>query len=413
MELARLIPTAGSMDLEKFAAGPLKRLGQARFRPFDPGVKAFWAAVGRQLLADPRARRHPELVSLGFFLRAAELERLERAFELTRPAACVTAPLGLVFHLPPANVDTIFVYSWALSALAGNANIIRLSSRRSPAGELLLSFIRDLVKKLGPGLAGSLEVVAYGHETQVTRILSQAADLRVTWGGDATIQAVREAGLAPGAREMVFPDRFSLAALNAQAWLDATPGERAQVAEGFVNDAFWFGQLACSSPRLVAWVGEEGLAQAASADFFIRVDQAATAKGFKWEAGVSLAKLTLANRAVLDMDVAAYRRYGASVDVLRLKSLEGFDRRHEGGGFFYEIEVDSLLSLAPFFTPRDQTLTYFGFEESCMRELATALKGRGPCRMLPIGRALNFSRFWDGMDLLSQMSRLIHVEGPA
>ncbi|MFC6804089.1 acyl-CoA reductase [Deinococcus caeni] len=38
-------------------------------------------------------------------------------------------PRGLVFHVPPANVDTIFIYSWLMSVLAGNRNVIRLSSR--------------------------------------------------------------------------------------------------------------------------------------------------------------------------------------------------------------------------------------------------------------------------------------------
>lgn len=33
-------------------------------------------------------------------------------------------------------------------------------------------------------------------------------------------------------------------------------GSHAGLAEGFYPDAFWFNQLACSSPRLVIWVGD-------------------------------------------------------------------------------------------------------------------------------------------------------------
>ena len=47
-------------------------------------------------------------------------------------------PRGNVFHLPPANVDTIFVYSWAISALAGNHNVVRISSRSAGAAEVIL-----------------------------------------------------------------------------------------------------------------------------------------------------------------------------------------------------------------------------------------------------------------------------------
>ena len=37
---------------------------------------------------------------------------------------------GLLFHVAPSNVPTMFVYTYVIAILAGNANIIRLSTRR-------------------------------------------------------------------------------------------------------------------------------------------------------------------------------------------------------------------------------------------------------------------------------------------
>jgi hypothetical protein len=56
-----------------------------------------------------------------------------------------------------------------------------------------------------------------------------------------------------------------------------------------------------------------------------------------------------------------------------------------------------------------QTLTYVGFESS---ELVGDLNGGamlGLERVVPNGRASEFSLLWDGYDLLSQMSKCVSV----
>src|SRR5262245_19722913 len=116
-------PTSTSELLAEMAEEPT----DGRLRVGDPRVRDFLTALARRLLAPSSARRFPELASLGFFLRRGEVEKL---LDSAQPAmGQLRFPRGLVFHVPPANVDTIFVYSWALSALAGNANVVRISSR--------------------------------------------------------------------------------------------------------------------------------------------------------------------------------------------------------------------------------------------------------------------------------------------
>ena len=60
-------------------------------------------------------------------------------------------PRGLVFHVPPANVDTIFVYSWALSALAGNPNVVRISSRSAGAADACSTTLNETLGDAAPG----------------------------------------------------------------------------------------------------------------------------------------------------------------------------------------------------------------------------------------------------------------------
>ena len=53
----------------------------------------------------------------------------------------VLLPLGKTFHIAPSNVDTIFVYSWLISMLMGNINVIRISSRISEQIDCLIGLI--------------------------------------------------------------------------------------------------------------------------------------------------------------------------------------------------------------------------------------------------------------------------------
>ena len=142
----------------------------------------------RKLLAPAVARRFPELASLGFFLRRGEIAKALKSLE-TEGDDVFRFPRGLVFHVPPANVDTIFVYSWALSALAGNPNVVRISSRSAGAAETVLEALNEALAEADPIIARTQRMVTYGRDDAVTSALSAACELRVIWGGDAAVTA--------------------------------------------------------------------------------------------------------------------------------------------------------------------------------------------------------------------------------
>ena len=100
-----------------------------RGEPFAEDILELCHAFATRLMNDPVARVHPELMALGFFMRKTELVRMKREFETAARPDVIRVPQGLVFHVPPTNVDTIFMYSWLLSVLAGNANVVRQIGR--------------------------------------------------------------------------------------------------------------------------------------------------------------------------------------------------------------------------------------------------------------------------------------------
>jgi hypothetical protein len=393
-----LVPARGSGDLAAIA----RALGDAAsLEPFAPELVEFCHGVSRALFADPRAKRHGELVPLASFLRRASVAALAGEFAAEARAGVVQVPRGLAFHVPPSSVDTMFVYSLAVSLLVGNRNVVRLSQRRSETTDILIDAL-NAVAAQHPAVAASLAVVSYGHELEPSALLSRAADVRVIWGGDATIDTIRALPLAPHATELLFGDRFSFAAIDAGAdWSD--------LPHRLFRDAYWFDQMGCSSPRLVVAVGDADPSWERLHALFDALQAEIAQRRYELELGAVLAKRAYAYGALADRPVRAYRPLSNELTVLDLHTLDGFDRTHPGAGLFYTAVIDDLDQLAPFIARKDQTMTIAGFGEDAVARFVRAVNGRGVDRIVPIGDALAFGRYWDGYDLLAELTRRVFL----
>lgn len=403
----------------------------------DDRVVTFLVALARRLLTPAVARSHPELTSLGFFLRKAEIRRAlndlagvaarvdptggsadptDRPTTPTGRAAGPTRlrfPRGLVFHVPPANVDTIFVYSWALSALAGNPNVVRISSRSAGAADVVLDALNATLSDVDPEVAAAIaatqRMVTYGHDDAVTAALSAACELRVIWGGDASVREIRRHPLAPAARDLTFPDRSSFAVLNAAGWHAADTEARQRCVAGLYNDAYWFDQAACSSPRALFWVGEEPAVARAQHDLETLFAEFVAQRNPAIDAAMAVEKRVATYGLAADGAATAIRFAGNAVATADLTAPESLPRRWLGAGTFPQARVASLTDLASLVTRQDQTVTHFGFTAADLTDFARTLAGRGVDRVVPIGDALAFSAVWDGYDLLREFTRLTTI----
>jgi hypothetical protein len=377
----------------------------------DPRVVDFLAAFAQRLLTPGSVRRFPELASLGFFLRRAEIKR--RVDGLLGDLTGVRFPRGLVFHVPPANVDTIFVYSWALSALAGNRNVVRISPRAAGAAERALEALNEALAEAHPAVGQTQRMVTYGHDDAVTAALSAACDLRVIWGGDRSVTEVRRHPLAPRARDLTFPDRTSIAAISVRGWQEASEAARREAAQAFYNDAYWFDQAACASPRVLFWVGDEDAAVGAGEEFFALLRGVLDARAHVTEPSMAVQKRVSAYGAAADGLVRSIRLLGNELAVLDLVEAEIIPSGWLGAGTFLQATVPGFDALAAAVGPKDQTCSYFGFGPHELGMLAAGLGARGIDRVVPFGSALSFSAVWDGYDLLAELTRLTVLEEPA
>src|SRR5258705_4203834 len=115
--------------------------------PFAATRGATLARLSQRSLGDPALRADAASVALAYWLRRSSVDRLTEAFNQRQQLEpnSVFVPAGRVFHVAPGNVDTVFVYSWALAYLCGNQSIVRVSGERSEILSALLSILAELM----------------------------------------------------------------------------------------------------------------------------------------------------------------------------------------------------------------------------------------------------------------------------
>jgi hypothetical protein len=392
------------------APSPRTLAATAPLAPFSAQALAFVDALSARLLRAPESRAFPELMALGYWMRRANLERLRQDL-VRRTGDALLVPRGTVFHIAPSNVDTIFVYSWFLSLLTGNANIVRLSSKPSPQADALTGAIGEvLARPEHADIAARALLVRYAPDDAVSAELSAACDVRVVWGGDNTVRQIRAIPLPPTALEVAFSNKYSLALLHAARWLGADAQTRDGLAAAFYNDAYWFDQMACSSPRLVLWLGDDATARAAAADFWPRLEAVIAARSQR------LADIDYVNKR-LAQDALAIEHGGrigqaGNNDLARvwLDVPALHVEHHCGAGLFFESALASLDALRPLLNRTVQTLSYAGVTREELRTFVAAAPLAGIDRMVPFGRALDFGPVWDGFDLLRVFMRELSID---
>lgn len=363
--------------------------------PFSPEVLSFIDALSKHLMSHHEAKAHPELVALGFWLRAAHINQLASQ----QPKGLHKA-LGLVLHFTPANVDSMFVYSWVCSLLMGNSNIVRVASAESAAKNVLINSLNALFAQAQfSEIAKRNLFVSYPRESSLSAELSLYADARVIWGGDASVNTIRALPIKPRCRDISFADRYSAALINGDALNEQSQVN--QLADLLWRDTKPHAQQACSSPRVIFWLGNTNLQQS----LFEKINQLAAQQSSEIN---QLNNHLAVAQVIQSSGMAGKPLVQHAICALPIHELKSeFLEWHMGGGLFLIQQLNGFDALPHYIDSKLQTLSYWQVKKDDLLKLSLDPSITGIDRIVPVGRALDFSLVWDGVDLFKALSRSI------
>ena len=372
--------------------------GVKPLRLFDDAVIAFLNDLSAELR---KVRDYPDVATFGFWCRrAALLQEKAKIDDVNERFG-----KGVVFHSTPSNVPVNFAFSFAAGLLAGNANIVRLPGKPFEQVEIISAAVRGLLAEKHENLAPYIAFVKFPPVKAIADFFSGMCNVRVIWGGDRTVAELRQSPIPARTTEITFADRHSIAVIRTDAYLAAE--RKDTVIRNFWNDTYYSDQNACTSPRIVFWIGEKK--EEAKEDFWRRVHGMA-AKEYTLAPVQSVGKLNAlyavaAVRKVKQVktdDMLVTRVIPEEADA----SLMDFKYN---SGFFFEKDIDDLSEIAGVCDLRCQTLTYFGVEQADFRKFLEETRPTGIDRIVPMGKSMDFALVWDGYDLIRQMSRRVPI----
>ncbi len=390
-------------DVIYLAGEPIKEVHP--LPPYDARVCTFLDDLSVRLRNNREALAWPDIASFAFFCRRANLNRMKAEFEDAR----VHIGRGLAFHIAPSNVPINCLYTYVFGLLAGNANVVRASSKDFEQVRVVCRCMEDMFSSgQYENVRRMTAIVMYGHERAVNDDFSARADIRVIWGGNRTIDEIRKSPIPPRGIELTFADRYSFAVIDPQELLLCDEARLERLAGQFYNDTYLMDQNACSTPHLVVWLTQDkDTAKAGQERFWKAVFE--NAKKY------DLAEIKVCDKYVQMCELAATMdnitgiwRYENLLYVMDMNKLPKDISLLRGKfGLFFQYTAESMDELAGRITNTVQTCVYYGIDKERLQKFVIENGLKGIDRIVSIGQALNIGVYWDGYDIIRQMSRVV------
>lgn len=380
-----------------------KKFNNNFLSPYNKVVCKFLDEFSAEL-KKKKYNKYSDLKSLAFWCREKNINKLKANFNYKE----IKKGRGLVFHITPSNVPTNFVYSLIFGLLTGNSNVVKVPSVKMIQITLLCKIIKKLLNlhKFNK-IKNFIKILRFKSENEsFVKYLSKICDVRIIWGGDKSINAIRKYPLQERSIEITFADRQSVCLINSDKVISMNPYNLGVLVKNFYNDTYLYDQNACSSPHLVLWTGRSiklarkkfwGSLHNFLKNYYDIPDKAAFDKFNKLNVDIANLK-----------NILFQEMYGNLIYTIFLKKIDkNIENLKSKWGYFYECKFDNVI-LKKVITKKYQTLTYYGFHNNFLKNLLN-YKIEGIDRVVPIGRAVDISLNWDGYDINNFLTRTVEI----
>ncbi len=364
------------------------------------------------------------LAFLSAWMKRRNLERvLETNFGHQRAAldgpfsdagsAILAAPRGIVGHWVAGNVPTLAVFSWVLSTLAGNRNILRVSQENISAARQLFQAIAQArfnhsgIDFSGEDLLNRSSILHFDSANQkLNQAMSLACDARCIWGGTEAVASVRGLAAPEHGEDLVFGPKFSLGMVDRQQLADSD--KAARLAKILAREVALFDQAACSSPQILFLEGTIEEHQE-----WLQILHHAMAEIQKKSPRKSVSETAAAaiirhrGQYGLDANSRVWASSGTEYTILARDGAELVDAIQ--ARVLFVRGVDGLGDILPLITPKIQTVGLAVANVKLRNRLSHEAARRGVSRLVPLGTMNFFETPWDGLLPVSRLVRWVRL----
>ena len=215
---------------------------------FSNKVREFLSILSNELLHNNNAKQFGDVIAYAFWIRKTAIDRECEKYdsEINRVGR------GIAFQIAPSNIPIQFAVSMTYALISGNISVVRVSKRKYVQIDIICDTINKVIEEKCKWMRQYICIIRYEHDNLLTQWLSNKCDIRVIWGGNDTIEQIRKIPIRPRTIELGFADRYSIAIINSDEYLNS---DYKVFARDFYNDTYYTDQNACSSSRLLVWVG--------------------------------------------------------------------------------------------------------------------------------------------------------------
>lgn len=371
-----------------------KNFENTRFTPFNEKILKTFEKISKRILSDKKLIEKKDIFTFGFWCRRKNLEILKKRF-------CKSDKIfgaGLVFHVPPANIPVLPLYSLAFGTLTGNSNLIRIPKKNINYLNQVISLIYEEFK-LHNFHKNNL-FISYDRENIISEAISSYSDVRMIWGGDNTIRSFKRFKTKTNCKDLMFGDKYSLAILHLK---NKDKNKIKDITKNFYNDTFIVDQNACSSPSIIFWykTNENKISL-----FWDQLNKLVKSK-YRLSFGLSSKRFEYLNDLLMnytnislqeDKKKIFFRIKINSND--NLKNFKGF------AGIFFEKKINSLKDFNKFLNKKMQTLSFYGLNQNDLIKINKEVsKNKSVDRIVELGRTLEIDFIWDGKNIFKSLTK--------
>ena len=370
---------------------------------FDKDTILFLNDLSKEVLNSSICKKFPDLVSFGFWCRRSNIRKIFNNYSFFKNRM----GRGTVLHITPSNVPTNFAYSMVFGLLSGNNNIIRLPSKNFLQVEVLCNILKKLSKKrIYKIIFKRLLLIKYDNSDLISSELSEIVEARIIWGGDNTVNKFKTFKTKPRCIDLAFANRYSISLIDSKKLIKLSSKNLSALAKKFYNDTYTMDQFGCSSPNSVFWLGKNKIAKK---NFWYELSKIVNDK---YDLDLSGANKKISNL----MNYTLGKNKGLKVNISNFSLIKLKSKKFNFGNFenvsfgtFVEIDLKNINHLQKYTSEKLQTITYYGTNFKSIKKFIIKNKIKGIDRIVPIGNAFDLTPEWDGIDIISTLSRTLGV----